>query len=355
MSATRPQPSRERIRSSSPSRSEGDLSAEITICRFWSTSALKVWKNSSWVESLPLMNCTSSIISRSTERNCSLKSIVDLKRSARMNWYMNFLGRQVDHLAVRGIEADVPGDGMHQVGLAEPDAAIEEQRVERHRVDRSGAAFGHPPGGGMRQLVRLADDEVLEGEARVERRRTAGHRSSAISDGTGRSVAGSAISAAGVASPRGGAAVCRIDDQRQAFDRRVLDPPQRQQPVGVMRRHPVAQKPGRRRDDDLAAVDPLDPQRPQPGAVGGLADLVLQKPQNPTQFADPRVHRIIDPAASRWFPHHSPPRYEPFLVRDIIKELSLSPPYIAVVFPSDTQYFDRHSPPVTPNVSSVRP
>ena len=78
------------MRSSMPSRSEGDLSAEITICRFWSTSALKVWKNSSWVESLPLMNCTSSIISTSTERNCSLKSIVDLKRSARMNWYMNF-------------------------------------------------------------------------------------------------------------------------------------------------------------------------------------------------------------------------------------------------------------------------
>jgi len=31
------------------------------------------------------MNWTSSIISKSTERNCSLKSIVDLKRNARMN------------------------------------------------------------------------------------------------------------------------------------------------------------------------------------------------------------------------------------------------------------------------------
>ena len=46
----------ERMRSSIPSRSEGDLSAEITICRFSSTSALKVWKNSSCVDSLPLMN-----------------------------------------------------------------------------------------------------------------------------------------------------------------------------------------------------------------------------------------------------------------------------------------------------------
>ncbi len=78
------------MRSSRPSISEGDLSAEMMICRFWSTRALKVWKNSSWVESLPLMNWTSSIISTSTERNWSLNATVSLKRSARMNWYMNF-------------------------------------------------------------------------------------------------------------------------------------------------------------------------------------------------------------------------------------------------------------------------
>ena len=41
-------------------------------------------------------------------------------------------GRQVDDPAARLALADVPGDGVHQVGLAEPDAAIEEQRVERH-------------------------------------------------------------------------------------------------------------------------------------------------------------------------------------------------------------------------------
>ena len=79
-----------RIRSSMPSRSDGERSAEITTWRFWSTSALKVWKNSSWVDSLSAMNCTSSIISTSTERNCCLNAIVSLKRSARMNWYMNF-------------------------------------------------------------------------------------------------------------------------------------------------------------------------------------------------------------------------------------------------------------------------
>ena len=73
-----------------PSRSDGDLSAEMTIWRPWSTRALKVWKNSPWVESLPAMNWTSSISMTSTERNCSLKLTVFCSRSARMNRYMNF-------------------------------------------------------------------------------------------------------------------------------------------------------------------------------------------------------------------------------------------------------------------------
>ena len=82
-----------------------------------------------------------------------------------------FLGRQVDHLAARGVQADMPGDRVHQMGLAEADAAIEEERVERHGMDRAGAGLGNPPGGGMGQFVGLADDEILEREARVERRR----------------------------------------------------------------------------------------------------------------------------------------------------------------------------------------
>ena len=55
---------------------------------------------------------------------------------------------------------------MHQMGLAEPDAAIEEQRVEAAPAARLGDALRR----GMGELVRLADDEILEGEARIERR-----------------------------------------------------------------------------------------------------------------------------------------------------------------------------------------
>ena len=49
-----------------------------------------VWKNSSWVDSLPAMNWTSSIISRSAERNLRLKLKVSLTRIADTNSYMNF-------------------------------------------------------------------------------------------------------------------------------------------------------------------------------------------------------------------------------------------------------------------------
>ena len=47
-----------------------------------------------------------------------------------------FFGGQIDDLAARRLHADMPGDRMHQMRLAEPDAAIEEERVERHAMRR---------------------------------------------------------------------------------------------------------------------------------------------------------------------------------------------------------------------------
>ena len=55
------------------------------------------------------------------------------------------------------------------MGLAETDPAIEEQRVEGDGLVGRGAGLGDAPSGGVGQLIRLADDEVLEGEARIER------------------------------------------------------------------------------------------------------------------------------------------------------------------------------------------
>ena len=56
MSTVRPHSNRERRRSSSVSISFGGLSEEIIICFLDSYNALNVWKNSSCVLSLPIMN-----------------------------------------------------------------------------------------------------------------------------------------------------------------------------------------------------------------------------------------------------------------------------------------------------------
>ncbi len=53
---------------------------------------------------------------------------------------------------------------VHQVRLAEADAAIQEQWVE---ADRS--TLGHAFGGGMGQFVRLADNKGVKGKARIQR------------------------------------------------------------------------------------------------------------------------------------------------------------------------------------------
>ncbi len=68
MSAIRPHSNRERSRSSSVGISFGSASEVTTICFCASWSALKVWKNSSCVESLPAMNWMSSMSRTSSSR-----------------------------------------------------------------------------------------------------------------------------------------------------------------------------------------------------------------------------------------------------------------------------------------------
>ena len=78
------------MRGAIPSRSCGARSEVITSRRPAVMISFIVWKNSSWVESLPAMNWTSSISSRSAERSRLLKPIVSFSLSARMNSTMNF-------------------------------------------------------------------------------------------------------------------------------------------------------------------------------------------------------------------------------------------------------------------------
>ena len=54
-------------------------------------------------------------------------------------------------------------DGVHQVGLAESDAAVDEERVVGAR-----RRFRHRAAGRVRELVRRSDDEGVERVARVQ-------------------------------------------------------------------------------------------------------------------------------------------------------------------------------------------
>src|SRR5271169_1594576 len=96
-------------------------------------------------------------------------------------------------------------------------------------------------------------------------------------------------------------------DNRETGYPLVLRPPQRQEPVGVMRRDPVAQKAGRCRDDRLPVIDPLNAHRSQPATVGGFANLVLEVAQNPDPFALARTCRGIGVPYSNRFRHHRIP------------------------------------------------
>src|SRR5205085_4211850 len=78
------------------------------------------------------------------------------------------LGRKIDYLAVAAVLAHMPSHRVHQMRLAETDAAVKKQRIERYRVTRARAGLGDAPCRGVRQLVGLADDEILEDEPVVE-------------------------------------------------------------------------------------------------------------------------------------------------------------------------------------------
>ena len=73
------------------------------------------------------------------------------------------LGRGVDDALARELGDDLVADGVHQVGLAEAHAAVQEERVVG--VAR---ALRHGQAGRVGEAVGRPDDEVAEGVARVD-------------------------------------------------------------------------------------------------------------------------------------------------------------------------------------------
>ncbi len=78
------------------------------------------------------------------------------------------LGGEIEHARVGVALEDLVRDRMHQVSLAEADATVEKQGVVRAR-----GRFRDRARGGVGELVRGTDDEILEGETRVAGARAA--------------------------------------------------------------------------------------------------------------------------------------------------------------------------------------
>ena len=128
-------------------------------CCWPSSSALKVWKNSSCERSLPAKNWMSSISRASSERYACLELVDGVVLQRAHHVADEPLRMHIGDARVRVARADQVADGLHQVRLAETDAAVDEQRVVgAARVLRD----LHRRGAG--ELVALALDEVVERE-----------------------------------------------------------------------------------------------------------------------------------------------------------------------------------------------
>ena len=148
----------------------------------------------------------------------------------------------------------------------------------------------------MGEFVGLADDEILENEAVIESQElrlvVTDFKRQNRSDGSGQGRRGfRVIIPAGemiaVRRPRRHA-----DNDREAPYLLVLRPPQREKPIRIMGRHPVAQKTRGRRDDRLSAVDVLQVDRLQPVAEGVLANFRPELTENLNPLRLARCHRI---------------------------------------------------------------
>ena len=180
-------------------------------------------------------------------------------------------GGKVDHAPIRLAHPEMPRDRVHEVRLAQTHAAIEEQRVEGDLI-----GLGHPAGRCVRELVRLADDEILEREARVERRAEGvavigGHRRRRVLDFSGGFGCSDALGKRPVLGRARG-----IDHDLDAPHLGVHLIPDRGDAIGVILGDPVADKARGHRNADATAIDILESQRLEPASVGGFAEFRAQ-------------------------------------------------------------------------------
>ena len=186
------------------------------------------------------------------------------------------LGRHVDDLRTRIEPVEFVTDGVQQVGLAAPGAAMDEQRVERDLLGR-GERAGRIEG----DLVRLADDEIAEHVARLERdgikavvsgrRRRRGRRRNLDLGGGAR---------------RGGA---DPDDDPPHLGQRGA--PGQCEPLGEMGLHPIGHELRRQFEPEHAGlrIEAAKRDRPQPAVEGARAAIAPEPGANRLPRRDDRI------------------------------------------------------------------
>ena len=178
------------------------------------------------------------------------------------------LGRDVGQLQPGHAVEQVLADRVHQVRLAESHAAVEEQRVVG-----AGGRLGDRDRGGVRELVRRADDERRERVARVQaaRRRRLRFRGSGLVGYDGRF--GRRIRSRSRGS-------LRVEDEGN-LQSAALDLARRLgNDAGVVLGEPVAAEDARHPDGDPLAVVRDERGRLEPGTEAALVDLGLDSRQD---------------------------------------------------------------------------
>ena len=212
-------------------------------------------------------------------------------------------GGEVEDPPPRLAAADAPRDRVQQVGLAEPDAAVEVERVEREAIHARDLLRR-----GVGELVRLADHEFAECEAAIERRAEIGQCRILRPGGRAGTSACRRRLADRALFTRRGRRQARMDHDAGAQDAFPLAGPEGRDAIGITGGDPVAKEPRGDAKSDLFVVDFDQDQRCQPARKGGFADIrakpradtlpgVLGIPGRRCRGVRHRLHALRRPAA----------------------------------------------------------
>ena len=183
---------------------------------------------------------------------------------------------------------------------------MEEQRIERHPVQ-----LGHAPRRGMGEFVGLADDEIVEAIARIERCAEIIGRMRSVVHAMGRATRTRLAPLRGGANGRLGARQRRLHDNLDAGDGGVFPDPQGLQTLAIVGDHPVLEEAGRHRDSHAPPSNVGQRHRLQPAFESRIAEFLTQPASHPSPLGARRIFAHDSTSIARSSPDAAPARAEP--------------------------------------------